>query len=75
MENSELLDVDFHGHTNRIGDEPNLLMYYKVHNDGQESGPLNAPFSGIHGWHLNNRSEEDIVLILNLSGFYSEPEE
>ncbi len=74
MENPALLDVEFHGHTDRIGEEPALLMYYKLHNDGKGSGTLNAPFSGIHGWYLNNRSEEDIVITLNLSGFYTELE-
>ncbi len=75
MANPELLEVEFHGHTDRIGDEPGLLMYYKVHNEGKESGTLKAPFSGIHGWYLNNRSDEDIVVTLNVSGFYTELEQ
>ena len=75
MDSPELLDVEFHGHTDRIGDEPGLLMYYKVHNDGEGVGTLKAPFNGIHGWYFNNRSEEDIVIILNLSGFYTESEQ
>lgn len=75
MNNTELLEVEFHGHTDRIGDEPGLLMYYKVHNEGMESGTLKAPFSGIHGWYLNNRSNEDIVVTLNVSGFYTELEQ
>lgn len=75
MENPELLEVEFHGHTDRVGDEPGLLMFYKIHNDGEESGTLTAPFSGIHGWYLNNQSAEDIVVVLNVAGFYSELEQ
>jgi len=37
--------------------------------------PLTAPFSGIHGWYLNNQSTEDIVVVLNVAGFYSELEQ
>jgi len=72
MDNPDLLEVEFHGHTDRVGDEPGLLMFYKIHNDGMESGTLTAPFSGIHGWYLNNQSAENIVVILNVSGFYLE---
>lgn len=75
MSNPELLEVEFHGHTDRVGDEPGLLMYYKIHNEGKESGTLKAPFSGIHGWYLNNQSDEDIVITLNVSGFYTELEQ
>lgn len=71
MQNPELLGVEFHGHTDRVGDEPGLLMFYKIHNEGEESGTLTAPFSGIHGWYLNNQSEEDIVVTLNVAGFYT----
>ena len=75
MENPELLEVEFHGHTDRVNDEPGLLMFYKIHNEGEESGTLKAPFSGIHGWYLNNQSDEDIVITLNVSGFYTELEQ
>jgi hypothetical protein len=75
MENHELLEVEFHGHTDRVGNEPGLLMFYKIHNDGEESETLTAPFSGIHGWYLNNKSAEDIVVVLNVAGFYSELEQ
>lgn len=75
MQNPELLEVEFHGHTDRVGEEAGLLMFYKVHNEGRESGTLKAPFDGIHGWYLNNQSEEDIVVVLNVAGFYTELEQ
>ena len=72
MQNTDLLEVEFHGHTDRVGEEPGLLMFYTIHNEGRESGTLTAPFSGIHGWYLKNTSEEDIVVVLNVAGFYTE---
>jgi len=75
MNDPDLLEVEFHGHTERTGNEPGLLMFYKIHNEGQESGVLTAPFSGIHGWYLNNQTDEDIVVHLAVSGFYTELEQ
>ena len=66
-----LLDVEFHGHTDREPGADGLLMFYNIHRNGQESGTLTAPFSGIHGWYLNNRSAEDIVVHLEVAGFYT----
>ncbi len=73
MSDPSLLAVEFHGHTDRAPDDPpGLLMFYKIHNEGSESGTLTAPFSGIHGWFLDNQSDEDIVVRMQLSGFYQE---
>jgi hypothetical protein len=68
-----LLDVEFHGHTEPV-DGKGDLMFYKIHNEGRESGTLKAPFSGIHGWYLNNRSGKDITVNLSVSGFFAETE-
>jgi len=70
MDNPELLTVEFHGHTEREGDEPGKVMFYKIHKDGKESGALVAPFDGIHGWYLKNDSEQDITLKLSVAGFH-----
>ena len=72
MADPQLLGVEFHGHTERVGDAPGTVMFYKVHSDGKESGSLKAPFTGIHGWYLNNKSAEDIVVELKVAGFYTE---
>ncbi len=68
-----LLDVEFHGHTEPVDDQGDL-MFYKVHNEGRESGTLKAPFDGIHGWYLNNRSDRDVVVKLTASGFFEDVE-
>lgn len=66
-----LMDVEFHGHTDPV-DGKGDLMFYKVHNDGKESGKLTAPFTGIHGWWLNNRSDKDVMVKLTVAGFFED---
>ena len=70
IEDPELLYAEFHGHTERVGNAPGTLMFYRKATGGTESGLLVAPFTGIHGWYLVNGSEEPIVVRLNVSGFY-----
>jgi hypothetical protein len=72
MAEPDLLGVEFHGHTERVGAAPGTVMFYKIHADGRESGSLRAPFTGIHGWYLNNASAQDIVVRLKVAGFYTE---
>jgi hypothetical protein len=75
MEVPALLTVEFHGHTERQGDEPGTVMFYKRHNNGHEEGSLVAPFDGIHGWYLRNDSSQDIVVKLAVAGFFEEVKE
>jgi len=45
-------------------------------NGGSDShGTYNAPFPGIHGWWWENKSDRDITITLQTSGFYSESRE
>lgn len=74
MIDSSLLNVEFHGHTERLDDEPGKVMFYKIHQEGRGEGSLISPFNGIHGWYFNNQSDEDIVVHMNVSGFYTELE-
>lgn len=70
MAQPELLTAEFHGHTERVGDAPGTVMFYTIHTNGNESGNLVAPFDGIHGWYLNNESNEDIVVRLHVAGYF-----
>jgi hypothetical protein len=72
MAEPALLTAEFHGHTVRVGDAPGTVMFYKMHKDGKENGSLRAPFTGVHGWYLNNESEQDIVVRLEVAGYYTE---
>ena len=65
-----LLLSEFHGHTERVGDAPGTLMFYRRGTGASESGALTAPFTGIHGWYLENGSDADIVVTLDVAGFY-----
>ena len=75
IEDPELLYSEFHGHTERVGNAPGTLMFYRIHSDGRESGRLTAPFDGIHGWYLNNTSAEDVTVELHVAGFFADVEE
>lgn len=72
MAEPELLDVEFHGHTEPEEGEAGTVMFYTIHTDGEERGTLKAPFSGVHGWFLRNNTDEDITIDLKVAGFYTE---
>jgi hypothetical protein len=62
--------TEFHGHTpqvNGVGD----LMFYSKTGGSAESGVFTAPWDGIHGWYLKNDSPNEVVVTLELAGFYS----
>lgn len=64
------LYAEFHGHTERVGNAPGDLMFYRKAAGGSERGALVAPFTGIHGWYLRNDTDEPMVVRLKVSGFY-----
>jgi hypothetical protein len=70
LESPELLYAEFHGHTERVGDAPGTLMFYRKASGDTEAGTLTAPFSGIHGWYLKNDGDRPIVVQLHVAGFY-----
>ena len=72
MDAPEQLTAEFHGHTERTGTEPGTVMFYSKHTNGRESGGLRAPFTGVHGWYLNNASAQDIVVRLEVAGYFSD---
>jgi hypothetical protein len=70
LEEPALLYAEFHGHTERVGDAPGDLMFYRKAAGASERGTLVAPFTGIHGWYLRNDSEQPLVVRLEVAGFY-----
>lgn len=70
LESPEDLLIEFHGHTIRESEAPGDVMFYKRHRTDSASGYMVAPFDGIHGWYFDNQSSRDIVITLNVSGFY-----
>ena len=62
------LYFDFHGEP-----ESNTTGYfksYKVSTDHQSSGFLAVPFTGVHGWYWENKSNQAVVIILKTQGNY-----
>jgi hypothetical protein len=60
---------EFHGHTPQIDGVGDLMFYAKTGGSPQ-SGAFTAPWDGIHGWYLKNDSPADVVVTLELAGFY-----
>jgi hypothetical protein len=60
---------EFHGHTEQVNGVGDLMFYAKTGGSPQ-SGAFTAPWDGIHGWYLKNDSPADVVVTLELAGFY-----
>ncbi len=60
---------EFHGHTPQVDGVGDLMFYAKTGGTPQ-SGTFTAPWDGIHGWYLKNDSAADVVVKLELAGFY-----
>lgn len=61
---------EFHGHTEKNAEGIGDLMFYAKTSGVEQSGALTAPFDGIHGWYLQNDGARDVVVTLNVAGFY-----
>jgi hypothetical protein len=70
-----LMVSEFHGHTPKGPDGVGDLMFYSKTGGSTEHGAFTAPWSGIHGWYLKNDSEADIVVRLELAGYYARTDE
>lgn len=61
---------EFHGHTPKGPDGNGDLMFYSKTGGTNESGVFLPPWDGIHGWYLKNQSDKDIMVKLDVAGFY-----
>ena len=62
--------TEFHGHTKQV-DGVGDLMFYSKTGGAPQSGVFTAPWDGIHGWYLKNDSPREVVVTLELAGFYA----
>ena len=46
-------------------------MFYSKTGGSPQNGVFTAPWDGIHGWYLKNESAKDVVVTLELAGFYA----
>ena len=70
LEHPGLAVSEFHGHTEKGADGNGDLMFYSKTGGSPQSGSFSAPWDGIHGWYLKNDSTKDIVVKLEVAGFY-----
>lgn len=61
---------DFHGEP-AAGPQGAFLTFHKGTASGS-GGTLKAPFTGTHGWYWKNTTQNNVVIKLRVSGFYSE---
>jgi hypothetical protein len=62
--------TEFHGHTEPPPGQRGDVTFYRKATGTKESGAMIAPFTGIHGWYLQNQSEIPVVVRIRLAGFY-----
>ena len=70
LNDPRLMLTEFHGHTPQVNGVGDLMFYAKTGGTAQ-SGVFTAPWDGIHGWYLKNDSPKDVVVTLELAGFYA----
>jgi hypothetical protein len=60
--------ADFHGQTDPTPEVQ--VLTYKKGTMVADNGSVVAQFDGIHGWYLQNQSEQPVTVQLRLAGFY-----
>lgn len=70
LEYPGMMVSEFHGHTEKGADGNGDLMFYSKTSGAAQSGSFQAPWDGIHGWYLKNDSAKDVVVKLEVAGFY-----
>jgi hypothetical protein len=64
------VDVDFHTVPDGKPISASETFMRGVASSGQ--GTYRAPYAGLHGWYWKNTGKEDVRIIINASGFFSE---
>jgi hypothetical protein len=67
----DLINTEFHGHAPKVEGELAELMFYRKATGGSGQGSLIAPFSGIHGWFIDNTNSHDISVLVSVAGEFS----
>jgi len=70
IDNPDWFYSEFHGHTEPDAEGVGDLMFYRKETGSADNGYFVAPFEGIHGWYLQNQSENPVVVRLEVAGFY-----
>jgi hypothetical protein len=70
IDNPDWFYSEFHGHTEPTPDGVGEVMFYRRETGSSDNGSFVAPFEGIHGWYLQNQTEQPVVVRLEVAGFY-----
>lgn len=65
---SAKLYFDFHGEP--AGDTSGYFKSFKETTDNKSEGILKAPFSGVHGWYWENKTQKPVQITLKTKGQY-----
>ena len=58
-------------HSEQDGTDPEDAVSFDVGRGASGHGTYVAPYSGIHGWFWENRTQQDVTVVLRTQGFYS----
>ncbi|MDA1074540.1 MAG: hypothetical protein O3A63_07245 [Proteobacteria bacterium] len=70
---SEAVVFDLHAEPD--GAEAGYAESFETGREAKRNGTYTAPFSGIHGWFFENRSQTDVKVVLNSAGFFNHAKE
>lgn len=64
-------EVVYDFHSEEEGTDPEDAVSFSVGRSAAEHGTYVAPYSGIHGWFWENRTQRDLVVRVATSGYFS----
>lgn len=65
------VSVDMHGNVINASDD-NFTSYWTGDQETQAAGTFSAPFSGLHGWYWENKSNHAVNIVLTTEGYYQD---
>ena len=67
-ETAENIYTEFHGHKPLPEEGLGELMYYRKATGSFGQGEFTSPFTGIHGWFIDNTNDHDITVRVHVAG-------
>lgn len=68
---TENIYTEFHGHKPRIEGQLGELMYFRKATGGFGQGSFKSPFTGVHGWFIDNTNDQDITVRVHIAGEFA----
>ena len=68
---NEKVSVDMHGNVINASDD-DFTSYWTGDQETQAAGTFTAPFSGLHGWYWENKSDRSVNIVLTTEGYYQD---